>query len=174
MRPLSRPAGADPRARANLFAQPNDALARKAGMGRVIMKVRLTNDADAENCRRGMIPSEEVREAEIEALVDTGATMLVLPGSVVATLGLPERGRRKVRYADGRVAEVGWVGGIRLEILGREMTCDALVEPHAGLALIGQLQLEELDLIVDPKSRELRVNPASPDLPLLDLLSAAS
>jgi hypothetical protein len=38
---------------------------------------------------------------------------------------------------------------------------------------IGQIPLEELDLLVDPKSRELRVNPASPDAPLLDLLSAA-
>ena len=41
------------------------------------------------------------------------------------------------------------------------------------MPLIGQIPLEELDLLVDPKSRQLRVNPASPDAPLLDLLSAA-
>jgi hypothetical protein len=39
--------------------------------------------------------------------------------------------------------------------------------------LLGQIQLEELDLIVDPKNRELCVNPASPDAPLLDLLYAS-
>jgi hypothetical protein len=39
--------------------------------------------------------------------------------------------------------------------------------------LIGQIPLEELDLVVDPKSRELSVNPASPDMPLLDLMAVA-
>ena len=41
------------------------------------------------------------------------------------------------------------------------------------MPLIGQIPLEELDLIVDPKSRELLVNRASPDAPLLDLLAVA-
>jgi hypothetical protein len=53
------------------------------------------------------------------------------------------------------------------------MFTDALVEAAGTMPLIGQIPLEELDLLVDPKSRELRVNPASPDAPLLDLLSAA-
>ena len=30
-----------------------------------------------------------------------------------------------------------------------------------------------LDLIVDPKSRDVRVNPASPDAPLLEILLAS-
>lgn len=33
--------------------------------------------------------------------------------------------------------------------------------------------IEALDLVVDPKSRELRVNPESPDMPLLDLMHVA-
>jgi hypothetical protein len=52
------------------------------------------------------------------------------------------------------------------------MTCDALVMPVGATPLIGQIQLEALDLVVDAKSREAKVNPASPDIPLLDLLSA--
>jgi hypothetical protein len=48
----------------------------------------------------------------------------------------------------------------------------ALVMPAGTAALVGQIPLEELDLIVDPKSREVRVNPASPDVPLLDVLKA--
>ncbi len=43
------------------------------------------------------------------------------------------------------------VTGVRLEILGRDMTCDALVLPEGTQALIGQIPLEALDLIVDPK-----------------------
>ena len=56
---------------------------------------------------------------------------------------------------------------------GRDTVINALVEAAGTTPLIGQIPLEELDLLVDPKSRELRVNPASPDAPLLDLLSAA-
>jgi len=51
------------------------------------------------------------------------------------------------------------------------MTCDALVMPTGTTPLIGQLQLEALDLIVDSKSRDVMVNPASPDMPMLDLLA---
>jgi hypothetical protein len=49
---------------------------------------------------------------------------------------------------------------------------EALVDTGAK-PLLGQIQLEEVDLILDPKNRELRVNPASPDAPLLDLLRAS-
>jgi hypothetical protein len=48
----------------------------------------------------------------------------------------------------------------------------ALVVPAGSTALIGQIPLEALDLVVDPKSRDVRVNPASPDVPCLDLLAA--
>jgi clan AA aspartic protease len=109
---------------------------------------------------------------EIEALVDTGATMLMLPADVVARLGVPIRGTRRVRYADSRVEEVSRAVGIKLEIQGRDAVVSALVGPAGSTPLIGQIPLEEMDLVVDPRSRELRPNPASPDAPLLDLLHA--
>src|SRR5262249_42579549 len=142
-------------------------------MGRVHAHVKLTNHADLQFVRRGVVPVESVKTIQIEALVDTGATMLLLPADVVAELGLVHERMRNVRYADGRIEQIPWVGGVRLEVLGREMVCDALVAPAGTTALLGQIQLEELDLIVDSKSRELRVNPASPDAPLLDLLRAS-
>jgi hypothetical protein len=40
-------------------------------------------------------------------------------------------------------------------------------------ALIGQVQLEVLDLVVDARSQEARVNPAPPDVPILDMLGVA-
>jgi hypothetical protein len=46
------------------------------------------------------------------------------------------------------------------------------VNQPSARPLIGQI-LEGLDLVVDPKSREVTVNPASPDMPLLDLLRAS-
>jgi clan AA aspartic protease len=138
-----------------------------------MQKIKLTNSYDEEDVTRGHRKTADVRSTEIEALVDTGATMMVLPADAVSRLGLLPAGYRKVRYADGRVAEVPWVSGIRITILGRDTVINALVEAAGTTPLLGQIPLEELDLLVDPKSRELRVNPASPDAPLLDLLSAA-
>ena len=142
-------------------------------MGTVMEKIRLTNTYDENRVESGDWKPEQVRSLEIEALVDTGATMLILPADVVARLGLKEQGRRRVVYADGHEDEIPWIGGVRLTLLGREMIASALVVPAGTTALIGQIPLDELDLIVDPKSRALRVNPASPDAPLLDLRSAA-
>jgi clan AA aspartic protease len=121
----------------------------------------------------GSLPADAIRGAEIEALVDTGTTMLVLPSDVVAALGVPFQGLRRVRYANGESADRAWVGNIEIEILGRKTICTAIVEKAGTTPLIGQIPLEELDLLVDPKSRELRVNPASPDVPLIDVLAAA-
>jgi clan AA aspartic protease len=142
-------------------------------MGKVMQNIKLTNLYDRERARTGDLPSDQVRSVEIEALVDTGATTLVLPADVVERLGLPTGGHRKVRYADGRVEEVPWVAGVHIVILGRETAVTALVIAAGQMALIGQIPLEELDFVVDPKSRELRPNPRSPDAPILDLLRVA-
>ena len=141
-------------------------------MGKIMTKIKLTNLNDAQDARTGVLRPDQVRVLEIEALVDTGATNLVLPADVVAALGVREIGKRKVRYADNRVEEIPWVGPLQLEILGRAMIGEALVVAAGATPLIGQIPLANLDLIVDPKSRELSVNPASPDMPLLDLLHA--
>jgi clan AA aspartic protease len=142
-------------------------------MGKIMTKVKVTNNTDRDKATAGELDPAKVRVVEVQALVDTGATMLALPADVCRTLGLVHQGRRRVRYADGRVRDVPWVGGVRIEILGREMTCDALVQAEGTTPLIGQIPLEGLDLIVDPKTLDVLVNPASPDIPLMELLRVA-
>jgi clan AA aspartic protease len=132
--------------------------------------MKLVNSGDLRLARDGLLASEQVRSIEVEALVDTGATDLVLPADVVAKLGLPEIDQREIRLADGSVRIVSKVSELRLEILGRRMGSDAYVMPEGSTPLIGQIQLEDLDLIVDPRSRELRVNPDSPGIARGDLL----
>jgi clan AA aspartic protease len=136
-------------------------------------KLKLTNDYELTQAEAGTLEASKVRTVEIEALVDTGATMMMLPADVVARLGVPVKGQRKVRYADSRVEEVPWVSGIRIDVRGRNAVVSALVGAAGSTALLGQIPLEEMDFVVDPKSRELRPNPASPDAPVLDLLRVA-
>jgi clan AA aspartic protease len=136
-------------------------------------KLTLWNNTDLDNAEQGLIPRAAVRKVELEALVDTGATMLLIPQEAVDALGLPIFDHLPVRLADNSVRQMPVAASLRIAILNRGMLCDALVGPAGSTALIGQIPLERLDLIVDPKSREVRVNPTSPDAPLLNLLRAA-
>jgi clan AA aspartic protease len=142
-------------------------------MGKVMNRITLTNSTDLDNAAAGRLDPAAIRRETIEALVDTGATTLAIPRDVATRLGFRVGGTRNVKMANGEKTPVSWVAGVTLEILGREMTCDALVLPAGVPALVGQIPLEGLDLIVDPKNRELRVNPESPDVPLLDLYAIA-
>ena len=131
--------------------------------------LKLTNAFDQLLAARGLLEAAEVRETEVEALVDTGATLLVLPDEVVTRLGLDEIDRRPVRYADGRREERAIVGPVRLEVIGRHGNFSAVREKPGTTPLIGQVVLEELDLIVNPGSEELLPDPDSPDAPMVDI-----
>jgi hypothetical protein len=135
--------------------------------------IRLVNSYDEEQVRRGLATDAEVRVVEIEAVVRTSTTMLVLPGDVVSRLGLAQEGYRKVRYPGGRIASLPWVGGIRITVLGRDAFVNALVDAVGTTPVIGHIPLTALDLHVVPETGELRPDPPSRDAPLLDLLSVA-
>jgi clan AA aspartic protease len=142
-------------------------------MGKVMTKLILENVVDRGNADSGLLSREQVRRVEVEGLVDTGAVMLVLPQNVADALGLPMAERRTATLANGSTCEVGRVTGVRVEILGRDMTTDALVVPTGATPLIGHVQLEVLDLVVDSRNREVRTNPRSPDVWMFDMLSAS-
>jgi clan AA aspartic protease len=142
-------------------------------MGKVMAKLKLENSVDRGNAAAGRLDPSLVRRIEIDALVDTGATHLAIPAHVAEVLGLAELKRSKAKLADGTIAEFRVVTDLMIEICGRKMACDALVLPAGAEPLIGQIPLEGLDLVVDPKSRDVAVNPASPDMPLFDLLRAS-
>jgi predicted aspartyl protease len=104
-------------------------------------------------------------------VVDTGATMLVLPRSLVRKLRLRKMREVGVRYADGRTATKPIYGVVTAELKGRGGEFDVLVEENGTQPLIGQILLKQLDLIVDPKKRRVLANPLSPDLPMVEVLA---
>ena len=135
-------------------------------------EVKLWNYTDLEDVRRGLIPPEAVRTISVDALVDTGAVTLVIPEDIARSLGLSVVQVGTVTLADGTKRNIPLMGGLRIEILGRQMVCDAYVTPAGNTPLIGQIPLEMLDLIVDPGSREVRVR--STDGPRAHLLRVAA
>jgi len=134
------------------------------GMGEVRVRARLTNAFDEVLLRRGMLPPEEVRTYETDALVDTGAVRTVVPAHVASHLGLGVRGQRMARYADGRREAVGVTESFVVELEGRDTLEEALV--LGDKVLIGQTVLEKLDLLADCEGRRVVPNPAHPDGPV--------
>ena len=92
--------------------------------------------------------------AEVDALVDTGATLTVVPRRLAEELGLGITGRVTAMTADGKIelekARV-WV-----ELEGREDVVPAVVSDIMDRVLIGVTTLEVLGLQVDPITGRLR------------------
>ena len=133
---------------------------RGTKVGRFSIEFEVANNDDVADARRGLIDPAQVRRLRIKGLVDSGATRLVLPQSVVRRLGLEATGKVKVRYADRRTGQIDKVEGVSVEIQGRRGTFTAAVEPKRKTALIGAIVLEDLDFLVD--CAEQRLVPRDP------------
>jgi predicted aspartyl protease len=129
-------------------------------MGRFSVEIEVANNDDLALVRRGALPKAQVRRRRILAVVDSGATKLVLPASLVKDLGLPRGDKIRVRYADGRTAQRRGAEAAYVELLGRHGTFTAVVEPKRKTALLGAIVLEDLDLLVDCPNE--RVVPRDP------------
>jgi predicted aspartyl protease len=128
-------------------------------MGRVLVTVRVENLEDLYKVGQGAIQSDEVRRVEVsDALVDTGATMLSMPGRLIRQLGLAPLRIRQARTSAGTVP-VQVYGTVRLTIQGRDCPSDVMELPDNCPVLIGQVPLELLDFVVDPAGGRLIGNP---------------
>lgn len=125
-------------------------------MGRFSVKLEMANSTDRALAERGHLGADQVRTASCPAVVDTGASHLVLPEKIAAKLGVPVLGKTRVKYADERRLVRDVVGYVEVELLGRRGIFKAVVEPKRKDALIGAIVLEDLDLLVDPRARKLR------------------
>ena len=127
-------------------------------MGKVTERITLTNVFD---------PS---KTEEVSAVIDTGATMLVLPQDLVDRLGLRKVRDARVRYANQEVQVKPIYGIVALDIRGRVGNFDVLAEVAGSQPLVGQIVLEELDFVIHPATRQLTPNPDSPEMPMVEIL----
>jgi predicted aspartyl protease len=95
----------------------------------------------------------------VSGQVDTGATLLSLPARLIRELGLSPRRTRRVISRTG-ATEATLYEAVRLTIQERDCTADVMEVPDDVPVLIGQLPLENLDLVVDLRARRLTGNPA--------------
>jgi clan AA aspartic protease len=103
----------------------------------------------------------DLEPVEIEALADTGSVHLCIPRWLQRRLQLEESEKKPVTLADGRVAHVPYVGPLELHFENRVGFTGALVMGEQPL--LGAIPMEDMDLAVVPRTRQVIVNPASPD-----------
>lgn len=129
-------------------------------MGRVVVDADVESVEDLYRVARGEISADEIRRVHLEgAIVDTGATTLCLPASSIQQLGLIKFGERtSMSTAGPRTVRV--FGPVKLTVQGRDCHVDVLELPDGVPALIGQIPLEFMDFVVDPRSQRLIGNPA--------------
>ena len=94
------------------------------------------------------------RYEEIEALVDTGATTTVIPGSTLRRLGLAPTRRETFEYASGQQVELD-MAEAKARVAGRETTTWVIFGEEGTTALLGAYTLEGVLLGVDPYGQKL-------------------
>ncbi|MYN63625.1 MAG: clan AA aspartic protease [Acidobacteria bacterium] len=103
----------------------------------------------------------DLEPVEIDALADTGSMHLCIPRWLQRRLQLEESEKKPVTLADGRVVQVPYVGPLELRFENRVGFTGALVMGEQPL--LGAIPMEDMDLAVVPRTRQVVVNPESPD-----------
>ena len=104
----------------------------------------------------------ELGAMEVDALADTGAVHVCIPSHVQVQLRLDAVDEKEVTLADGSRRLVPYVGPIELRYANRVGFVGALV--MGDQALLGAIAMEDMDLVVVPKTRQVVVNPESPNI----------
>jgi clan AA aspartic protease len=138
-------------------------------MGEIKVSVELENYDDRAVARRGFLPEDQIRSQRVDVVVDSGAVMLVLPQDLVEVLGLRMLRKAIVTYADERKEERDIAGVVSVRVAGRTVETNCVVGPPGSEALLGQIVLEEADLLIDCANQRLIARPESPYLPTLKL-----
>jgi predicted aspartyl protease len=122
-------------------------------------EIKLVNREDMILAQKGVIKSADVREVVVQdALVDSGASRLSLPQSIIQQLGLTPVGKAKSITANG-IADRTIYSEVEFTILGRTGSLQVTDLPNNAPVLVGHIVMELLDLCLDIK-KGLIYNPA--------------
>ena len=100
---------------------------------------------------------EKKKSTVVKALVDTGASLTVLPEKLAAELGIHATSEEKVTKGAGEIKVKG--ADVWIKIRGREKTNPIWISDIIDKVLIGVVTLESLGFAVDPKTGMLREEP---------------
>lgn len=137
---------------------------KTASMGITYADIELISSDDVALHRRGYISEDQIKSLKVRALVDSGASMLVIPESIKQQLTLLKVDEQEAELADGTVINLEVVGPVEVRFENRKAIVSAMVVPGEVEILLGAIPMQAMDVLIDLKNERLIVNPKSPDV----------
>jgi clan AA aspartic protease len=139
-------------------------------MGKVVTTITIVNRLDQGLAERGIITPDEVRSATLNnVLVDTGATTLCLPASIIQQLGLAPLKEVTVETANG-ISTARIFQDAKIIFQDREGTFECLELKQGATPLLGVIPLEALGIEVDLQQQILKLLPLDSQQTYLTIL----
>src|SRR5207244_12174085 len=108
----------------------------------------------------GLLPTDQVHRVEVaDALIDTGSTYISMQRHYITQLGFDKPYRVETAKTASGDRPSPMYGPVRLTLQERIFHGDISEVAEGCPVLIGQLALEGLDFVVDPKRQRLIGNP---------------
>jgi len=124
-------------------------------MGTVYETITIKNLRDVDLFELGYKNEQEIRQATVKTVVDTGAPTLCITEELRDQLGLKVIGEKPVSMANGTSEIAKKLEGVELHWKDRYMICHPYALSGGNEILMGAIPLEDMDLIVDPLKGEL-------------------
>jgi predicted aspartyl protease len=139
-------------------------------MGKVVVSAALENLDDLFAANKGLLPADQVRRVDVgDALIDTGATGLLMPKRMIEALGLEPLKTREARTIAGP-ATLPVFRAVRLTVQGRDCISDVAQLSDDLPVIVGQVPLELMDWVVDMRGQKLIGNPEHGGEHMIDAL----
>jgi clan AA aspartic protease len=122
-------------------------------MGNFSEEITLVNAGDNVRVQAGL--QKEVRQITVSAVVDTGATTVVIDDATCRQLGLAIVTTKWTTFANGTRQECGVTEPIIVRWKNRLTPAYAVVIPGVRSILLGAIPLEGMDLMVDTVNKRL-------------------
>ena len=120
-------------------------------MGLVYAEIQLSNPVQP-----------QLNSIKTTALVDSGALHLCIPEHLALQLKLTTLEEREVTLADGSRQLIPYAGPVKVTFSNRTAFVGVMV--MGDEVLLGAIPMEDMDVIIQPATRSLIVNPESPNV----------
>ncbi len=129
--------------------------------GQVRVFVQLINIEDLTLFKEGLLPAENIRQQQVEFLVNTNFHALAINERLRNELGLRTIDRRSLQLATGEIVQCDLVA-VETRFANRRSLQNAWVLPGDAEPLFGMIPMESLDVVVEVETLRLIVNPKHP------------
>jgi clan AA aspartic protease len=134
-------------------------------MGKIYADIELVNTEDLALFNNGLKEENKVRRMVVNMLVYSGAYNLAVNENIKTQLGLRTITTQIFELADGSHQEFEVVGPVEVRFKNRDTTTRAVLLPGNVEPLLGQIPMEDMDVVIFPREERLDVNPNSPLMP---------